>query len=230
MLLLLLSLSAAPTPNAAMPSGGNFPAVAAAPASRPIATMVAGRVTTDAGVPLPGVVVGVQGSTQATSTNSSGEFLLQLTNDKSVLLFRYQGYRDQNLEVVAGEPLMVKMYPVTSSLSTATSSVQPEVLNHSEELPAFPGGDAAYSAFIRQNAVFPKEALARRISGTVYVSFVVDEQGRITDARVIKGCGGGLDEEALRLVRIMPWWTPGKEGGKPVRVARTIPVPFLYKQ
>lgn len=212
-----------------MPAGGGSAAVVAVSAGPPAAALVAGRVTNDAGQPLPGVVVGVQGSSQATSTNSSGEFLLQLTNEKSVLLFRYQGYRDQNLEVVAGEPLVVKMYPVTSSLSTATAG-QPEVLTHSEELPAFPGGDAAYSAFIKQNAVFPKEALVRRISGTVYVSFVVDEQGRITDARVIKGCGGGLDEEALRLVRIMPWWTPGKEGGKPVRVARTIPVPFLYKQ
>lgn len=230
MLLLLLAVSAAPTPPATLPSGGSSVAApVAAPASRP-ATLVAGRVTTDAGLPLPGVVVGVQGSTLATSTNSSGEFLLQLTTDKPILLFRYHGYRDQNLEVVAGEPLVVKMYPVTSSLSTASTSGRPEVLNHSEELPSFPGGDAAYSAFIKQNAVFPKEALARHISGTVYVSFVVDEQGRITDARVIKGCGGGLDEEALRLIRIMPWWTPGKEGGKPVRVARTIPVPFLYKQ
>ncbi|WP_139925402.1 TonB family protein [Hymenobacter sp. DG01] len=228
MLQLLLALSTALIP--ALPSGGSLPAPVNAPVARPVATLVTGRVTNDAGQPLPGVVVGVQGSSLATSTNSSGEFLLQLTTDKSVLLFRYHGYRDQNLEVVAGEPLVVKMYPVTSSLSTATSSGQPEVLNHSEELPSFPGGDAAYSAFIKQNAVFPKEALARRISGTVYVSFVVDEQGRITDARVIKGCGGGLDEEALRLVRIMPWWTPGKEGGKPVRVARTIPVPFLYKQ
>ncbi|TGD81640.1 TonB family protein [Hymenobacter wooponensis] len=207
------------------------------PSSELVTSTVAGKVTNPAGEPLPGVVVLVQGTTQATSTNAAGEFLVQLSNSKSMLLFSYQGYRDKVLEVASGDPLQVQMHPVTSSLtsaslagSTVLAEPNSEVLNYSDELPKFPGDEAAYRAFMRQNAKYPKQALEHQVQGTVFVSFVVDEQGRITDAKVVKGCGYGLDEEALRLIRIMPWWSPGKMAGKPVRVSRVLPVPFAYQE
>ncbi len=95
-----------------------------------------------------------------------------------------------------------------------------------DEMPTFPGGDVAFHQYLAQKIIYPAEARRRDLSGTVYVRFVVDEQGRITDAAVAKGCGSGFDEEALRLVRLMPWWTPGRNEGKPVRVARTLPIIF----
>ena len=106
---------------------------------------------------------------------------------------------------------------------------KPKVLIFSEVLPSFPGGDDAYRAYMRQNARFPEEAKTKKASGTVYVGFVVDEQGRIIDAEIVRGVGFGLDQEALRLIRLMPWWEPGTMAGKPVRVSRTLGIPFLFR-
>ncbi|MGY3088872.1 TonB family protein [Hymenobacter sp. UYAg731] len=206
-----------------------------------VAPAVAGRVTNEVGVPLPGVFVAVQGTPQATSTNAAGDFLLALTGVKSVLLFKCQGYRDQTLAVAAGNSLTVKMQSLTKAVAAPTGPVPvapaaevevaspATVLKFSEVLPSFPGGESAYYAFVRQTAHFPEEALKQGLSGMVYVSFVVDQQGRIVDAEVAKGCGHGFDEEALRVIRLMPWWTPGLVGGKPVRVARTMSVPFAFR-
>ncbi|WP_210519540.1 TonB family protein [Hymenobacter terricola] len=224
------------------------PILASGPAMASHAALpaVAGRVITEAGEPLPGVFVAVQGTPQATSTNASGNFLLTLTNVKSVLLFKCQGYRDQMMPVATGNQMTVKMYalnrPAPSSLSTEpaeaaaaraaepTSASPSAVLSFSEVLPTFPGGEAAYRKYIGQNAHFPEELLAKAVSGTVYVSFVVDEQGRITDAEVARGCGNAFDQEALRIIRLMPWWNPGTMAGKPVRVSRILPVPFVFRQ
>ncbi|QKG52903.1 energy transducer TonB [Hymenobacter sp. BRD67] len=73
---------------------------------------------------------------------------------------------------------------------------------------------------------YPEAARANNISGDVFVSFMVDEAGRLLDAEVVKGVGYGLDEEALRLVRLMPWWTPGLVAGKPVKVPATLRIRF----
>lgn len=95
-----------------------------------------------------------------------------------------------------------------------------------DEMPGFPGGDAAFAKFLRAKINYPTTALNHGASGKVHVSFVVDEQGHILDPKVVKGLGFGLDEEALRLVRIMPWWNPGRIGGHPVKVAYTLPIVF----
>ncbi|WP_170934742.1 energy transducer TonB [Hymenobacter gelipurpurascens] len=93
-------------------------------------------------------------------------------------------------------------------------------------MPSFPGGEEALRAFIRAKLQYPQEALHRRIAGKVYVSFLITEEGHIRDAAIVKGIGAGLDQEALRLVRIMPWWNPGKNAGQPVPVMYTLPIVF----
>jgi protein TonB len=110
--------------------------------------------------------------------------------------------------------------------SPAAAPVAPVLYHAAEEMPDFPGGPAAFQRFLRQKLRYPEQALRRNLSGKVHVSFVVDEQGHILDPKVVRGLGGGLDEEALRLVRIMPWWTPGRVGGQPVRVVYTLPIVF----
>ena len=102
----------------------------------------------------------------------------------------------------------------------------PEVVVYADEMPAFPGGDAAFHRYLEQKIVYPADARLQNLSGTVVVRFVIDEAGRVVDAEVVRGCGHGFDEEALRLVRLMPWWTPGRLAGRPVRVARTMPIAF----
>ena len=93
-------------------------------------------------------------------------------------------------------------------VSATASGQQSEVLTYAEEMPAFPGGNVAFHKYLAEKINYPADAQRRNLAGTVYVRFVVDEAGRIRDAEVVKGCGNGFDEEALRLVRLMHGGTP----------------------
>lgn len=95
-----------------------------------------------------------------------------------------------------------------------------------EESPAFPGGADKLNRYLSENLHYPSEARENAISGTVFVRFVVDQTGKITNAEVIRGIGGGCDEEALRVVKGMPRWKPGKQRGKPVKTVFNLPVRF----
>ncbi|WP_185816923.1 energy transducer TonB [Hymenobacter metallilatus] len=118
-----------------------------------------------------------------------------------------------------------------NTASTAVAAPQaaassPTLYHTADEMPAFPGGSEAFQKFLRKELRYPDEALRRGVSGRVFVRFVITDEGRIRDAEVVKGLGSGLDEEALRLVRIMPWWTPGRVGGQPVWMSYTLPIIF----
>ena len=204
---------------------------------RPLAITFSGRVLTDKGLPLPGVVVAVKKNSLVTTTNSAGAFLLAVDSATPTLLFTHPGYQSQTMVAQSTGTLNVTMYligvapPMAAAPAPTTISATPEPdasngTVYTEDMPTFPGGDAAYVAYLRQNAHYPERALQKGVSGVVFVHFVVDELGRILDAEVIKGCGDGLDEEALRLVRLMPWWVPGRAGGKAVRVAQTLRIKF----
>jgi protein TonB len=95
-----------------------------------------------------------------------------------------------------------------------------------EEMPSFPGGETERNKFLASNIVYPQQATENGIQGTVYVSFVVDSKGNVTDVKVLRGIGGGCDEEALRVVKMMPQWHPGKQNGKQVRVLFNMPIYF----
>jgi len=95
-----------------------------------------------------------------------------------------------------------------------------------EEPAQFPGGDEALLKFIRKNIKYPKQAIKNKISGTVYVQFVVEKDGSISDIKVARGIGGGCDEEAVRVITKMPNWIPAKRKGMPVRFFYVIPITF----
>ena len=96
-----------------------------------------------------------------------------------------------------------------------------------EEMPKFPGGEEAMFKFISENVKYPQEAKDKNISGRVFVNFVVEKDGSVDEVNVLRSIGGGCDEEAVRVVKSMPKWTPGKQKGKPVRVSYIIP--FVFK-
>ncbi|WP_426490945.1 energy transducer TonB [Hymenobacter sp. 102] len=110
--------------------------------------------------------------------------------------------------------------------ATGPAPAAPEVFHAADEMPAFPGGSEAFQKFLRKELKYPDEALRKGVSGRVFVRFLITDEGRIRDAEVVKGLGSGLDEEALRLVRIMPWWTPGRISGQPVWMSYTLPIIF----
>jgi len=101
-----------------------------------------------------------------------------------------------------------------------------EVFTIVEEMPAFPGGEAERNKFLATNIQYPQQATENGIQGTVYVSFVVDSKGNVTEVKILRGIGGGCDEEALRVVKMMPKWHPGKQNGKNVRVLFNMPIYF----
>lgn len=101
--------------------------------------------------------------------------------------------------------------------------------NKIEEMPKFPGGQMALRKHLAQNVKYPKEAQLKNITGKVYVTFVVTKQGMVDSVRIAKGVAPSLDEEAIRVVKTLPKWEPGKNDGKPVHVTYTVPINFDLK-
>ena len=95
-----------------------------------------------------------------------------------------------------------------------------------EQMPSFPGGDAALMSFLNKNIKYPVIAEENGIQGRVVATFVVERDGSITDVKVIKSVDPSLDKEAVRVLKLMPKWIPGKQSGKAVRVKYTVPVTF----
>lgn len=101
-----------------------------------------------------------------------------------------------------------------------------DVILVTEVVPEFPGGDDSLFAYLYRNVSYPAEAKKADIHGRVFVTFVVEKDGRITGERILRDIGGGCGEEVLRVIRTMPKWKPGTQDGKPVRVQFNLPVAF----
>ena len=100
-----------------------------------------------------------------------------------------------------------------------------------EQMPSFPGGPAAMMEFISRSIVYPVSALKQELQGRVIVSFIVERDGRLSNAKVVKSVAPDLDKEALRIVKKMPRWIPGQQNGRKVKVKYTVPITFrLNKQ
>ena len=101
-----------------------------------------------------------------------------------------------------------------------------EPLTIVEVMPLFPGGEEKLFKYLSTQVKYPEEALENGIQGVVYVAFVVEKDGRINEVKLLRGIGSGCDEEAVRVVKSMPNWTPGKQNGKAVRTRYNLPFRF----
>ena len=101
-----------------------------------------------------------------------------------------------------------------------------EVFTVVEKMPEYPGGDDARIKFMVENIKYPEQAKKNGIQGVVFVSYVVEKDGKISNIKTIRGIGGGCDEEAERVISLMPNWKPGIQRGQPVRVQFNLPVRF----
>ena len=99
-----------------------------------------------------------------------------------------------------------------------------------EQMPKFPGGESALMEYVSKNVAYPEEAKEKEIQGRVFIGFVVEKDGSIGEVKVLRGIGGGCDEEAVRVIKGMPKWKPGMQKGKPVRVSYQIPIMFKLGQ
>ncbi|MBO4803263.1 MAG: energy transducer TonB [Muribaculaceae bacterium] len=113
---------------------------------------------------------------------------------------------------------------------TVVSQSNQNVYDQVEQMPEFPGGMPAMIEFLQTNIKYPKDAIKQDVGGKVMVMFVVETDGSISNVRVARKVFPSLDKEAVRVVKAMPKWKPGKEKGRPVRVNFTLPVVFSTKK
>jgi len=98
-----------------------------------------------------------------------------------------------------------------------------------EQMPEFPGGERALQKFLSSSVKYPRIATENGIQGKVFVNFVVDRSGSISNVKIIRGVDQSLDQEAMRVVKSMPKWIPGKQNGEAVRVSFTVPINFVLE-
>ncbi|WP_286130621.1 energy transducer TonB [Solirubrum puertoriconensis] len=107
--------------------------------------------------------------------------------------------------------------------------VEQKVYTYVEQMPTPPGGMEGLMQYLGKNIKYPPLALRNQVEGKVFVNFVVGQNGEISNVTVTKGIGAGCDEEAVRVIKGMPAWTPGKQNGRAVSVSYTVPVTFTIK-
>lgn len=113
-----------------------------------------------------------------------------------------------------------------SNFVASQDSTEQKVFDVAEQMPSFPGGQAALFAFLAKTIKYPVEAEENNIQGRVIVTFIVERDGTINDVTVAKSVDPSLDREAVRVVKNMPNWIPGKQNGETIRVKYTVPVTF----
>lgn len=126
----------------------------------------------------------------------------------------------------ATEETVVEDYVAPPVVEEEEEVVEEEIFQIVEEMPSYPGGTEALYAYLGDNMRYPVVAMESGISGVVYVQFVVEKDGSVTQVKVMRGIGGGCDEEAIRVIENMPRWNPGKQRGRAVRVLYAVPIRF----
>jgi protein TonB len=131
---------------------------------------------------------------------------------------------DTGNDAVEGTGAVIFEDPVEEVLKT--QGTEDVIFTVVEQQAEFPGGFEAMGKFLAKNMKYPAVARRMGIEGSVYVSFVIDKEGKISDPQVIKGISTECDNEAIRVIQLMPPWKPGKQNGQPVKCRFVLPIKF----
>ena len=140
--------------------------------------------------------------------------------------------KQSGIRTIEGDPNSEPMVPEELPAGKGNSSIGEAVVDKPytfvEQMPQLPGGGGQLAIVMAiQKAVrYPSLALRNQVEGRVYVSFTVDSKGEVTDVKVVKGLGSGLDEETMRAIKTLPRFIPGKQNGREVSVSFTVPITF----
>jgi periplasmic protein TonB len=139
---------------------------------------------------------------------------------------------DRAIDIITTDGIRTDNLPPQDILTTDdhitnVENVEPSIFTYVEEMPSFPGGTDELLTLISKNIEYPEIARRAGVEGKVILGFVVERDGSITGINVIKGIGAGCDEEAIRVLKLVGNWLPGKQNGKAVRVSMIIP--FVFK-
>ncbi|RKD13244.1 hypothetical protein BCY91_10520 [Pelobium manganitolerans] len=126
--------------------------------------------------------------------------------------------------------LMLNEVSVVGYGNSTNDTNNHEIFTNVEVLPSFPGGLEAFGKFLAQNLRYPDQAKKDKTQGRVFCQFVVEKDGSLSNIKVVRGIGGGCDEEAVRVLAISPKWHPGVQNGRLVRVGYTIPILFNLQE
>jgi len=132
----------------------------------------------------------------------------------------------ENLKFTLDQGEIGEIEPVIIDLPEPEIEPQPEVFDIVESMPQFKGGIGEFYKFVGENLKYPAQARRIGIGGKVFVHFIVDKDGGLSDIKVARGIGAGCDEEVLRILAMSPNWIPGKQRGNPVRVRMMLPITF----
>lgn len=196
-----------------------------------------GKVVDENGKPIPGVSVIIKNSYVGGMTDDKGNFVIR-DHDAGILCFSFVGMKSREVPYEQGtKELKVVMYKDNLQLDRVVvvgytgEAAAPrkedevkEIFVVVEDMPRFP--DGKMQQFLAKNIRYPVRAMENGVEGTVYVTFVVDKTGKITNPRVVQGVDESLDREAVRVINAMPDWIPGKQRGMAVDVQFTIPIEF----
>ena len=135
----------------------------------------------------------------------------------------------ENQQITQTEEIPVIEETVVDEADDIATEPLEEALPVAEQMPEFPGGDEALRKYLATSVKYPVIAQENGIQGRVFVAFVVDKNGNVTNVRVARPFDPNLDKEAVRVVQSMPKWTPGKQRGKAVKVSYTVPINFVLQ-
>lgn len=148
----------------------------------------------------------------------------EVTQDYKQAAYWFKKAAEQGIE--DSKELLEEVEEEIQSLSASSSG---QVYDIVEQMPSFPGGQSALFQYLSKNIQYPKLCEEHGIQGRVICSYIVEEDGSITDVQVRKSVHPSLDKEAVRVIQSMPKWNPGKENGLPVRVRYNLPITFSLK-
>lgn len=188
----------------------------------------------DDGLPLPQVPVLIKGTVTGTNTSANGEFALDNIRPGSSLIFRYLGYVSQEIRVNSNRDLNIMLAPDATSLGEVVVTGVGVAQDEEEALPTYSvakplGGYTNFNRYLRNNLRYPETAKEQKVRGRVTLEFDVSATGTLSNFKIIKGLGHGCDEEAIRLVKEGPQWTPRTEGVNKTPVSSTVKIRVRFR-
>lgn len=200
-------------------------------------TRIFGRIIDEASRPVVNAAVLIAGSERGTITNLTGSFEIADAPLSGTMVIKHPDFETRQIPIVKStgeyyislktrpQALAMRMKAQSRLLKKEVDANQGSESGSSIRLDRWPYF-RGLTKFLANNLKYPEEALQSGVQGPVQVSFLIDEDGNISSGRIIKSPGIELDEEALRLIRIMPKWTPAQKDGKPIAVWYTISIQF----
>lgn len=203
---------------------------------------VSGKVTEQStGNAVSGCTVCIKGTTIGTVADEHGNYEITVNGSSDVLVFTFVGLRTVETGVQSNSIINVQMEPdiyqldfskgntlIKDEAKGKNSGSEPkEVFVVVEELPGYPGGTDALHEFLIANLNYPEKERANGIGGRVIVTFIINSEGVVTDAKILRGISPDIDKEALRLTCLLKGWSPARQAGKPISMAINLPIDFI---